>query len=593
MLGLPLRSSNPDLADKKYIAAMFASGEQGVWYDPSDLSTMYQDAAGTIPVTAVGQPVGLILDKSKGAIRGPELLNANLLYSGTLNSGWSYQNLTFTAASVVPNYSYPTNSGGVQLPIPGVALNKFYEVRFSIAATSGNVGIAIGDSNVVGTFGFRGSGSYRIISRITGRLGIVVQVGSGFSGSITIESVREVLGNHATQSTAASRPTLSARVNLLTKTEQFDDAVWQGARATITANNTIAPNGTQTADRITETVDNGTHRTFQSFKFQPSTTYSASFCWKKGTRRWVWITFQTDSFPATQLAQFFDLDNGVLGSNNTGAGGTQASRVSASITSLGDGWYRCSLAVKFGSEVTAGSFTGVFTGLSSADNVNLYVGTPNDYNWVWGADLRVANESPLIPAYQRVNTDTDYDTAGFPYYLLFDGVDDWMVTPSIDFSSTDKMTVFAGVRKLSDAAGAFVAELSVSRGLNAGAWSLIAPGGIGVRQGYYFSSKGTLDSSNGVDSGFAPPITNVLTGIGDISGDLATLRVNGTQAASRTADQGTGNYGNYPLYIGRRGGTELPFKGHLYGLIVRGAATDDNHLTHAEKYLAYKSGVSL
>ena len=43
---------------------LFASGEQGVWYDPSDLSTMYQDAAGTIPVTGMEQPVGKILDKS-------------------------------------------------------------------------------------------------------------------------------------------------------------------------------------------------------------------------------------------------------------------------------------------------------------------------------------------------------------------------------------------------------------------------------------------------------------------------------------------------------------------------------------------------
>ncbi len=34
------------------------------WYDPSDLSTMFQDAAGTTPVTEAGQPVGLILDKS-------------------------------------------------------------------------------------------------------------------------------------------------------------------------------------------------------------------------------------------------------------------------------------------------------------------------------------------------------------------------------------------------------------------------------------------------------------------------------------------------------------------------------------------------
>lgn len=45
-------------------AALFASGEQGVWYDPSDFSTMFQDSAGTTPVTAVGQPVGKILDKS-------------------------------------------------------------------------------------------------------------------------------------------------------------------------------------------------------------------------------------------------------------------------------------------------------------------------------------------------------------------------------------------------------------------------------------------------------------------------------------------------------------------------------------------------
>lgn len=44
--------------------SLFAAGEVGAWFDPSDLSTMFQDAAGTIPVTSVGQPVGKILDKS-------------------------------------------------------------------------------------------------------------------------------------------------------------------------------------------------------------------------------------------------------------------------------------------------------------------------------------------------------------------------------------------------------------------------------------------------------------------------------------------------------------------------------------------------
>jgi len=43
-------------------SALFA-GTQGVWYDPSNLSTVFQDAAGTIP-GAVGQPVGRILDIS-------------------------------------------------------------------------------------------------------------------------------------------------------------------------------------------------------------------------------------------------------------------------------------------------------------------------------------------------------------------------------------------------------------------------------------------------------------------------------------------------------------------------------------------------
>lgn len=46
------------------IRSLFNTCTQGCWYDPSDFSTMFQDAAGTVPVTAAGQPVGKILDKS-------------------------------------------------------------------------------------------------------------------------------------------------------------------------------------------------------------------------------------------------------------------------------------------------------------------------------------------------------------------------------------------------------------------------------------------------------------------------------------------------------------------------------------------------
>lgn len=44
--------------------ALFAAGEQGAWYDPNDFASLFQDDAGTTPVTAAGQSVGKMLDKS-------------------------------------------------------------------------------------------------------------------------------------------------------------------------------------------------------------------------------------------------------------------------------------------------------------------------------------------------------------------------------------------------------------------------------------------------------------------------------------------------------------------------------------------------
>lgn len=47
-------------------AALF-TGADGTWFDPSDLTTLFQDVAGTIPVTAAGQAVALMRDKSGNA----------------------------------------------------------------------------------------------------------------------------------------------------------------------------------------------------------------------------------------------------------------------------------------------------------------------------------------------------------------------------------------------------------------------------------------------------------------------------------------------------------------------------------------------
>lgn len=47
-------------------ADLFKNGEVGYWFDASDYSTLFQDAAGATPVTASGQSVGLWKNKIAG-----------------------------------------------------------------------------------------------------------------------------------------------------------------------------------------------------------------------------------------------------------------------------------------------------------------------------------------------------------------------------------------------------------------------------------------------------------------------------------------------------------------------------------------------
>lgn len=173
------------------------------------------------------------------------------------------------------------------------------------------------------------------------------------------------------------------------------------------------------------------------------------------------------------------------------------------------------------------------------------------------------------------------------YYLSFDGTDDGMATPSIDFTGTDKMTVWAGVRKLSDAAQAIIAELSANEGANVGSFVLYGPSS--ALNNYRFGSRGSASISLANAGGYSSPVSSVIVGVGDIAGDVSRIRVNGAVIQTTTSDQGTGNYGNYPLYIGRRGGTILPFNGRLYHLIIRGAESNAGQIAAGEAWTNAKT----
>jgi len=174
------------------------------------------------------------------------------------------------------------------------------------------------------------------------------------------------------------------------------------------------------------------------------------------------------------------------------------------------------------------------------------------------------------------------------YYLEFDGIDDGLQAAAIDFTGTDSMSVFTGARKEADEV-AVLAELSANLGNNTGTFRLASINGDIWR----YSSKGT-SVSNANASPYVPPITSVLTGLSDIGSDITIIRVDGSEAASASADQGTGNYGNYALNLGARNNASgLQLNGRIYGIIVRGVLSNADEIASTEKYIANKTGVSI
>lgn len=200
--------------------------------------------------------------------------------------------------------------------------------------------------------------------------------------------------------------------------------------------------------------------------------------------------------------------------------------------------------------------------------------------------------SSTATAYQKVTAVYDVTEAGVAdcYGLYFDGADDFLATAAIDFSGTDKVGVFCGLSRSTYVATEVMVELSTSATANNAAFILY---GRSANPDLFslFGSKGTI-RVNATSGAYGLRAPAVITGLGDISGDSSIVRLNGT-ATTASGDQGTGNYGNYALYIGARAGPTLPFVGFMYSLTVLGRTATAGEITSAESYVAGKGGVTL
>jgi len=173
--------------------------------------------------------------------------------------------------------------------------------------------------------------------------------------------------------------------------------------------------------------------------------------------------------------------------------------------------------------------------------------------------------------------------------LYFNGTSHSMTTPTIT-PNTDKAQVFAGVRKLSDAAAGTVSELSPSISSNNGSIAIFAPAATGgVDANRLTGAVGDAGTRfyRPTDE-FAAPISAVATLLADIAADRS-LRLNGVSVGGETR-AGTGNFLPYQTFIGARAGTSLFFNGFLDQLITRfGPNLDTATIEKTEKYVSTKS----
>jgi len=181
--------------------------------------------------------------------------------------------------------------------------------------------------------------------------------------------------------------------NLLEYSEDFSNGVWNPVNSGVTANTTTAPNGTTTADSLLETTATGEHRFWQRPALISGQDYTFTMYVKQNGRK----RFQIKIFDSTsvQASALFDVSTGTIVATNG----------VSTITSVGDGWYRCSIVAT--SPTTSIGYTVLdlcTDSYSQSTAAESYTGDASKGVYVWGAQLNIGSTAkPYFPTTDRLN----------------------------------------------------------------------------------------------------------------------------------------------------------------------------------------------
>jgi hypothetical protein len=169
------------------------------------------------------------------------------------------------------------------------------------------------------------------------------------------------------------------RTNLVTYSEQFDNAAWIKTEVTVTANNTTSPDGYVNADKVIPTATNSTHYVDRTGIAVSSNGLASVFVKKGEYQRFGIRSYFSGGFA------IFDVNTGVI---------INATSVTAKIENYGNGWYRCSV----NDTVNANYGYQIYVLQNTSTGLDTFAGNGTDGIFVYGAQVEVgAYATSYIP----------------------------------------------------------------------------------------------------------------------------------------------------------------------------------------------------
>jgi hypothetical protein len=242
-----------------------------------------------------------------------------------------------------------------------------------------------------------------------------------------------ILGNN-TETVAATT------INVYANAQNFETTKW--LRTAITLTDTVltsAPDGTFTADLFSEDTSTTRHRLAYNGITLPVGEYNLSIYAKKNAHDWIQLNPVSAVWSGNHWANF-NLNTGTIGNKGVDA--------DASITPVGNGWYRLSLKCTL--NTSGNDFPTICLSTNNIDSGRYpsYTGTSAQCFFIWGAQLTEGPE--LLPYYDNgqweiltYTTETFSNNGVAEFYVDCDGttgwinIDDWNTTTANDSRGQD------------------------------------------------------------------------------------------------------------------------------------------------------------